>query len=169
MGRLTLQRIGIQTSPHPTNPGQVQVSIAMGAGGQLLAQEGIVLDVAIELDNLTSAALRAQNQPIPTPLNCKALVDTGASGLALDATIIQRLGLVRKGVLPNLTAAGPRAANVYFVGLSFPGSELKSYPLLRAMDCNLTGQPFRCLIGRETMRNWHLHYNGESGAVSISD
>jgi len=54
LGRLTIQPIGFQTSPHPSNPGQVQVSIALGAGGQVLAQNGIVVNVGLEVDNLTA-------------------------------------------------------------------------------------------------------------------
>jgi hypothetical protein len=169
MGTFTIQPIGFQSTPDPQTPGKIQVSVALGEGGRILSQNGIVLNVAIEVDNFTAAALQAQGKPIPPAVNCQALVDTGASGLALHTSVINSLQLVRKGVIPNLTAGGPRSASVYFVSLSFPGIPLRSYPILRATDCNLTGQPFQCLIGRETMRNWHLHYNGSSGAVSIAD
>ncbi|MGH9920133.1 MAG: aspartyl protease family protein [Nitrososphaerales archaeon] len=61
--------------------------------------------------------MRAQNQPVPAPSNCPALVDTGASGLALDSTVVQALQLRRQGVVTNDTAGGRRIANQHFVSL----------------------------------------------------
>ena len=49
------------------------------------------------------------------------------------------------------------------------GTNLRSYDMLRATEVDLANQPFHCLIGRETMANWHMHYNGQTGQISISD
>jgi len=147
----------------------MQISFALGAGAQVLASKGIVLNVGIGVDNFTADALHAQNLPLPQPFNGPALVDTGASGLALDTSVVRQLGLLRQGIANNYTAAGPRVSPVYFVSLAFPGSQLNSYGLLRATEVDLTGQAFKCLIGRETMMNWHIHYNGQSGQISIAD
>jgi len=121
------------------------------------------------VDRWTAEAYRAQNLPVPNPITIPALVDTGASHLALDNKVIQPLNLSKRGTTTCDTAAGRRIANVYAVSLAFPGTSLQSYPLLRATEVSLTNQPFKCLIGRETMKNWHLHYNGQSGSISISD
>jgi predicted aspartyl protease len=169
LGKITSSIIAFQTRPDPNNPAQMQIGIAMGGAAQFLVSQGIILNVSITVDNLTADAMRAQGRPLPTPVNCPALVDTGASGLALDTTVIQQLGLMRKGITSSATAAGLRDSPVYFVSLEFPGTDVHSYPLLRATEVNLQGQRFKCLIGRETMANWHLHYNGQSGQVSIAD
>lgn len=121
------------------------------------------------MDRFTAEALRAQSLPVPNPITVPAMVDTGASHLGLDTKIIRSLNLSRRGVTTCDTAAGRRVANLYAVSLSFPGTKLQSYDLLRVADVKLTKQPFKCLIGRETMRNWHIHYNGQSGTISISD
>ena len=169
MGLLTIASFGIQTTPDPERPGQVRIALALGEGAGRLARSGVVLNAGIGVDNSTSEAMVAQGQQPPPLQNCQALVDTGADGLALDSTIVQALSLIRRGVVTNHTAAGQRLANRYAVSLAFPGTSLRSYPLLTATEVDLSSQPFKCLIGRETMSNWHLHYNGQTGFVSISD
>lgn len=127
------------------------------------------MNVGVGADNLTVEALQAQGQPVPPIQPCTALVDTGASGLALDTSIVRGLSLKRQGVVTNHTAGGMRQANTYLVSLTFPGSNLRSYSVVLATEVVLTTQPFKVLIGREIMRNWHVHYNGQSGFVSIAD
>jgi len=169
LGKITNQRIVFRTRPDPNNPGQTQIQFALGAGAQALAIEGVLLNVSIEVDRWTAESLRAQSLPMPNPLPVQALVDTGASQLALDSTIVHSLNLARRGIATCDTAAGRRIAHLYAVSLSFPGTDLRRYDMLRAVEVDLTNQPFKCLIGRETMANWHFHYNGQSGGVSISD
>lgn len=140
----------------------------MGGGEQALARQGIVLSVAIGVDNYTATSLRAQGLNVPNPVPCQALLDTGASCLCIDSSIAKQLGLARRGI-PSHTAAGPRMSSLYAVSLLFPGTNLKTYDLLRAAEVNLALQSFKCLIGRDVLSHWHFHYNGQSGAVSISD
>lgn len=160
--------MGFQTSPDPNNPKLNRISWPT-IGASHLAAKGIVLDVAISTDMLTASMLQTGEQNVPQPFLCKALVDTGASGLAIDKSIAISLGLKRKSVATNLTANGSKLSPVYFVSLTFPGTTLKSYDLSRATEGDLAKQSFQCLIGRETMANWHLHHNGQSGQISISD
>jgi predicted aspartyl protease len=169
LGKITYANYQFQLQPDPNNPGKARIEMALGAGSQKLALGGIILNVSIAVDNLTAQAMKAQNLPLLTPVSCTALVDTGASGLALDTSVVQQLHLTRKGITTNYTAAGARQSPVYFVSLEFPGSDVRSYPLLRATEVDLQGQRFKCLIGRETMANWHIHYNGQTGQVSIAD
>ena len=171
MGTLTVWPIGIQiqTRPDPNNPGQMQVGVALGGGATALAAQGIILNIAIGVDVFTADALRALGQPVPNPFLCQALLDTGASTLALDRSIAQSLGLARRGVVINHTANGLRQSNLYAVSLLFPATSLRSYNLLRASEVDLSTQPFKCLIGRDVLSRWHVHYNGQTGAVSIAD
>lgn len=169
MGLLTISPMGFQTAPDPNNPKAIRVAYNPAVGAGLLSANGIVLNVAISPDMLSTSTMQTQGQAVPQPYLSKALVDTGASGLAIDKTISKNLGLKRKGIATNLTANGPRLSPVYFVALNFPGTNLRSYDMLRATEVDLSKQPFQCLIGRETMANWHLHYNGQTGQISISD
>jgi predicted aspartyl protease len=150
-------------------PGQVQVGVALGSGGTLLSNKGIIIDVEIAVDLATVEALRAAAQPVPNPISCQALIDTGSSMLAIDQSIAQSLNLVKRGINIAHTANGPRQCNLYAVALSFPATNLKAYNIIQASEVDLSSQSFKCLIGRDVLSHWHLHYNGESGVVSIAD
>ena len=128
-----------------------------------------IIKVEIGIDLATADALRALAQPIPNPIACQALIDTGSSILAIDQSIAQSLNLTRRGVNIAHTANGSRQCNLYAVALSFPATNLKSYNVIQASEVDLSAQPFKCLIGRDVLSKWHVHYNGESGAVSIAD
>jgi predicted aspartyl protease len=150
-------------------PDQIPIGVALGAGGALLQNKGILINVEIGIDNATAEALRATAQPIPNPITCQAPIDTGSSILAIDQSIAQKLGLVKRGIYFAHTANGQRQCNLYAVSLSFPATNLKSHNVLQASEVDLSAQPFKCLIGRDVLSKWHLHYNGESGAVSVAD
>ncbi|MGP6220197.1 aspartyl protease family protein [Caldiplasma sukawensis] len=169
MGLLTISPMGFKTAADPSDPKKINLQWNPSVGALFLAQQGIILNVAISPDMLTVSTLQTQGLQTPQPFLCNALVDTGASGLAIDKKIASALGLKKKGVTNNLTANGAKISPVYFVSLSFPGSNLKSYDMLRATEVDLANQSFHCLIGRETMSNWHMHYNGQTGQISISD
>lgn len=125
--------------------------------------------MAIGVDEATADALRALGQPVPNPVPSQALIDTGASMLSIDSTIAQALHLTRRGIVTSHTANGPRQCNLYSVSLVFPASGLRSYNLMRAAEVDLSTQPFKVLIGRDVLSNMHMHYNGQTGAVSIAD
>ncbi len=134
-----------------------------------MANKGIVVNVEIGIDLATAEALRACAQPVPNSIPCSALVDTGSSILAIDQSLAQSLNLVKRGIYVAHTANGPRQCSLYAVALSFPATNLKSYNIIQASEVDLSAQPFKCLIGREVLRHWHLHYNGETGTISIAD
>ena len=169
MGLLSISPIAFQTAPDPNNPKGVKIMVNPAVGASILANNGIVLNIAISPDMLTVSTMQTIGQIPPRPFLCKALVDTGASGLAIDKSIAFALGLKKKGIANNFTANGTKQSPVYFVSLNFPGTNLRSYDMLRATEVDLVNQPFQCLIGRETMANWHVHYNGQTGQISISD
>jgi predicted aspartyl protease len=169
VGTLTIWPVGlqIQSSPDPKS-GEMR-GAAVGSGSNALATKGIVLNVEIGVDLATADLLRALGQPVPSPITCNALVDTGASVLAIDQSIAQKLNLARRGINTTHTANGPRQCDLYAVSLAFPATTLGSFNILQAIEVNLSTQPFKCLIGREVLSKWHVHYNGESGVISIAD
>jgi predicted aspartyl protease len=141
----------------------------LGSGGVQLANKGVIINVEIAVDLATAEALKACAQPVPNSVPCQALIDTGSSILAIDQSIAQSLNLVKRGIYVAHTANGQRQCNLYAVALSFPATNLKAHNIIQATEVDLSAQPFKCLIGRDILRKWHLHYNGESGAVSIAD
>ena len=147
----------------------MQLAFALGGGEIALAANGIRVNVAIGVDEATANAIRALGQAVPDPVSAQALIDTGASMLSIDSSIAQALHLTRRGMVTTHTANGPRQCNLYTVSLVFPATNLRSYNLMRATEVDLSTQQFKCLIGRDVLSNMHLHYNGQTGAVSLAD
>lgn len=169
MGLLTIGMTAVRVTINPSDPTDVQVRPDLGAGQTDLKDRGIIIQVEIGVDNLTAEALRQQGLPVPPTVPCDALVDTGASNFAIDLSIARQLGLSRTGTTNQNTAGGTRTANLYAISLDFPGTSLNNIDVLVAMDCVITGQPFRCVIGRDIMSKWHMHYNGTTGTITIAD
>lgn len=169
MGLLTITHQAMEFRPDPSNPQNVQIRILPDVSSTQLANLGVRLQVEISVDNVTANYFLSQNQQIPQAMKCDALLDTGASCLCIDSSIAQQLKLARKGIAASLTANGPRQSNLYAVSISFFGGSLRRYDVIRAADVDLSKQPFKCLIGRDIMRRWHVHYNGQTGTVSIAD
>ena len=106
-----------------------------------------------------------------------AHLDTGASITAVDEKIAETLGLRPLGTNKLLTANGLREARNYFVNISFPNTNLRSYKIF-VNDCKLpfngnasdmNPQNFGVLLGRDIMSFWNIIWNGPSSTVFISD
>ena len=69
-------------------------------------------------------ALLAANLPVPNPVQIRGLLDTGASGTAIDPSVLTALGLTPTGttlVNTPTTGATPQVAEQYDVGFVIPG------------------------------------------------
>ena len=152
---------------NPANPGQTQTQLEVGPHS--LFAGGIVMDMALAIDEVTSQSMRSGNQTVPTAVTAKALVDTGCTITLIDDSIVQQLGLTVRGYTTTHTAAGPINSGQYFVALSFPGTKLQGRTLHRVQSVNLAEQPFKILIGRDLMASWNINYNGLAGFISIAD
>jgi len=152
---------------NPGNPTQMQRQLQVGPHG--LFAGGVVMDVALAVDAVTAGSLRNGGQAIPTPVTAQALVDTGCTITSIDDSIVQQLGLIVRGYSTTHTAGGPITSGQYLVGLSFPGTNLNGRTLHRVQSVNLSGQPFKVLIGRDLMASWNINYNGPAGFISIAD
>jgi len=153
--------------PNPANPAIVQSELTLGTQG--LFSGGVVMDMAITVDTVTAQAMSLGKQIVPSPVIVKALLDTGCTVTSIDQSIAQKLGLIVRGMTTTHTAAGPATSNQYFVGLSFPGTNLQARALHQVQSVNLLGQPFQVLIGRDLMASWVINYNGTTGYISIAD
>jgi hypothetical protein len=81
---------------------------------QLTAQ-GPIMTAFVGVSGARRAALLAAKQDIPTPVQIRALVDTGASGTCVDPSVLQSLGLTPTGsVQVNTPSTGPTPHNAGF-------------------------------------------------------
>jgi hypothetical protein len=143
-------------------------------GPQGLATNGPVIQVQIEIPSALAASLQASGQPIPTPVDGIALIDTGATITSIDVAILKRLSINPVGVANVGTAGGPKQQSAYPARFTFPGTPLPGFEIPRVLGCDLTGQtvfnqrPLIALIGRDILSLAVFVYNGQAGMFSLS-
>lgn len=116
-------------------------------------------------------ALKKAGQPIPTPQNVQALIDTGASGTCIDPIVFEALQLQPTGITPMLTPSTgdiPVETETYDVSIVIPGTVtggtpdppfiLSNVPV--SASCLFAAQGFHALLGRDILQRCVLTYNG---------
>jgi hypothetical protein len=105
-----------------------------------------------------------------------AIVDTGASISAVDATVIARLGVQPVGTANVGTAGGIQTQSTYPARLSFPGTNLPSMEFNSLLGANLGGQVITgpmpgnliVLLGRDVLEHFVFIYNGPNGMFTLA-
>jgi predicted aspartyl protease len=100
----------------------------------------------------------------------KALVDTGASLTIINPEIAATCKL-RHTDKNKINAVGGEAGEypAHAAAISFPGTVLPSFDVIRVVACPIVKQPFfSCLIGRDILRKWLFVYDGRKGDVQIT-
>ena len=110
----------------------------------------------------------AGEQPV-TPIEGQALIDTGASKTSVDKSVVEALGLPPIGQ-GQMGTAGGMVANVtiHAVQLTFP--TMPGSPIVAGamMACDLSGQPFQVLFGRDLLARFIFIMNGPDGSFSLA-
>jgi hypothetical protein len=152
-------------------PGQQQIP-QLSPG--LLAHNGPIIQVQIEVPSALAQSLQRANTAIPNPIDGFALIDTGASITSVDVTVFAQLGVNPNGIANVGTAGGPQQQSTYPARLLFPGTTLPSTDHARTLGCNLTGQTVLggkkiiALVGRDLLSRCVFIYNGSAGMWSLS-
>ena len=68
-----------------------------------IAPGGPLLDIMVGVSQARSQALQKLNLPIPSPVQVRGLVDTGASCTCIDPGALNHLGLSATGISQMLT------------------------------------------------------------------
>jgi hypothetical protein len=133
-----------------------------------------MVDAVVTVSAARRTALIAANQQVPNPVPIRGLLDTGASGTAVDPSVLTTLGLTPTGstlVNTPTTGATPQPVDLYDVGFVIPGpaggSHLFSQTLPVMASELLAAQGFHALIGRDILSQCVFVYNG-SGFFTLS-
>lgn len=126
-----------------------------------LRAQGPTLEVEVMLTQ-ESAKLRKEQPRHKTT----ALIDTGADGCCIDASVAKALGLVSLGKVPAVGAFGKYMANKYLVDFDFVGSDIhvRNVPVLEA---SLHRRGYRMLIGRDVLSVALFSYDGSAGKLDL--
>lgn len=130
-----------------------------------LVNGGPLISVLIMPPKPIQAILTHKGRPHPG-VPTIALIDTGASLTGATPSVIQRANLRFTGFSPLQSALGSQERRVYFGEIHFPWGAHMAAPIA---ECELDGLPFECIIGRDTMKNWVMIYDGIAGIVTITD
>ena len=147
-------------------------SILLDASGQpsaeALVRTGAVLNVAISVHPALAASLDREGRIAPAPLTGLALIDTGATMTAIDHNVASQLDLAPVGIIQTGTAGGRMDCFLYPVRITFPDAGLPGADLTHAAGCDLAGQGYLALIGRDLLANFVLTYNGPLGQIILA-
>lgn len=134
----------------------------------VLSQRGPLVQVVLSIGKLFSEQLAQQSLELPTPVSGNGLIDTGASTTCIDDSIAQQMGLPPIDVVMMASAShSSTRQNVYPVQMEIVGSPVR-VEIPKAIGASLTGQGIIALIGRDYLQHCTLHYNGLTGAITLS-
>jgi predicted aspartyl protease len=117
----------------------------------------------MEIHGLASAASS------PRFTTTDALIDTGAQRTILAPEAVQKVGLSKIDETDLIRVGGKIRANVYAASLQFPYPGLSAIEVIEVPCCELSHPLFRCLLGRDVLSRWVLHYDGPVGTWHIDE
>lgn len=137
-----------------------------------VAPGGPLIDVLIGVSKARQLALTQAGQSVPSSLQVRALIDTGASCSCIDPSIPKALGLAPTGIVTMLTPSTggqPHTANQYDVSLVLrhPNLSLTLWTVAMA-ESQLLMQGIQALIGRDVLTNCLLVYDGQVGSFTLA-
>ena len=98
-----------------------------------------------------------------------ALVDTGATDSCIDSNLAHALGLRVIDERQVSTPGGLETFDVYYGRIEVPDLNLSKRGPLMGANLSGGGQPYGALLGRDFLRLCSMHYDGETGSVTISN
>ena len=132
-----------------------------------LQAEGPVMEVHFLIPLQLEKVYLASGSPIPPPVMCKALIDTGASSSVVQDTIPKKLGLSPIGTTSINTASSQNhPCAQYFIRMVIPAYNLTYEGVFTSMP--LQGQNIDSLIGRDLLGRAILIYIGYAHQFTLS-
>jgi len=133
---------------------------------------GPLVDVLVTASEERREALRRVGQPIPQPIQVRALIDTGASCTCVDPAVLRGLGLTPTGSTPIHTPSTGGAlhnAEQYDVCIIFRNPEISlELPTVPVVAAELQVQGIQALLGRDVLTTCLLVYNGQRGFFTLA-
>lgn len=135
---------------------------------QNIQNVGPVIEVVFNLTHSAIFALKAANQPLPTPIRALGMIDTGATMTTITPSMAAALGIIPINQIQMLTPSTPTAVlvNQYAVDVTFEtGATVQN---VAVAESSLSGQHIQCLIGRDILHHGVLIYIGYNNQFTLS-
>ncbi len=132
----------------------------------LLYSRGPLIAVKVDISAKLEEDYRRKNLPLPQSITGYGLIDTGATITAIDADIINSLGISPSGITTVHTPQGSAMQRVFSLRLTLPNGITFNFQ-------NVTGSVLKpmgiiALIGRDVLYRGVFVYNGTVGLCSFS-
>jgi predicted aspartyl protease len=154
-------RIQAEARDQQGKPVSIPLNMALQQAGPRLQITLSPLEEQIKL-------LAGQGKDLPTPVTGHALIDTGSSVTCIDQDAANKAGLavVESGPMDTATHVN-EIVPIYAGRLSIEGFP-NNIETKRAYGASLASQGLIVLIGRDTLANCVLVYNGTDSSFSLS-
>lgn len=133
----------------------------------VLQAEGALVEVQVSWSANQARGMRLAQQPVPPPLDVRALLDTGAEITCIEAVLVQQLSLpLAQVTLANVPALGGlRAGAHYHAGLMLvhPSADPRQALVLHnvlVLEVPLAGLGYQALLGRDVLDRCDFLYGG---------
>lgn len=133
---------------------------------------GLTVDALVGLERAAMAALHAAGQPLPAPVRCRGLIDTGTDITGVSRLVLQRLGLTRLFRHTTQTIAGTLQVDLYEVSLGITdfttvGAPQLTYPRLRVMELVTALTDIDVLIGMDVILGCRMLVDGPARQFTL--
>ena len=140
-----------------------------------LDREGALVSILVGLSDSSIRRLRSQFQPIPQPVECRALLDTGAEITCVDSRLVESLNLVDGGFsfanVPSVRES-TMLASLYDLSLTIlhPSGEALDHlalPNWRVLELPLRSFDYQVLVGRDVLVKCQFVFDGINERFSL--
>lgn len=141
----------------------------------LLRYQGPIILTDLTITEAHREALRQAGQPIPPPVRCRFLVDTGADGSVVRHEFAERAGLKLINDNVPLHGVGVDTTGKSYMGRIVFAVESKiidkavhtMYIDTQIMGAKLESGLLDGLIGRDVLEHFRLTYDGKTGMLKM--
>jgi predicted aspartyl protease len=133
---------------------------------------GLAVPVLVGLPGGTTTGLVAAGQPIPPPVQARALVDTGSNVTAVAPWVLHQLAVPAATKTSTHTAGGLVKVKLYKVSVSItdpgrPGSPMLTEPDLLVMELTTALPDTDVLIGLDLLLGCRLLLDGPARRFTL--
>ena len=131
-----------------------------------LRRDGPILEVQVEPVLAAQKVMQVDGDEISS-VPVRALIDTGASGTLVQASVIEKLGLEQIGTVLLTTPSTTRPLVRYQYHVRIVLSRTIAFET-NIVEGALVGQDIECLIGRDILEQVLFTYDGPNSRFSLS-
>lgn len=100
------------------------------------------------------------------PVECDALIDSGATVTAIDFSVAEKLGLQPSGIVTGVGIGGESRGFIAACSVDIHGLSI-NIPRCHCHDLSKVTNRFMALIGRDVLRHMVFHYDGPNGNIYL--